>query len=174
MQLLTLWVPAARRPSQTHPRGRSAARARRIWPGSWPLGRCRPSGSGGPAGLPRGWSRSEPQTRAGQSLSCRRAWGIRLACSLWPASAGVHQGLGGRIAHGWLRNVHFLWVEIRRPLAAPKERPLEKEHWSLVYCAAARKIIFNSLRTQYKESLLYCMCTSSFNPVNLLLLPPIN
>lgn len=85
----------ARRSSQTYPQGRNAAQAHHIWPGSWPRGCCRPLGSGGVAGLPRGWSHSEPPTRAGQSLSCRRAWGSRLACSLWPASAGVHQGLRG-------------------------------------------------------------------------------
>lgn len=58
-------------------RGRIVVQVHHIWPGScWP-GCCHPLGSGGGVGPPHGWCRSGPQTRAGRSLSCHRAWGIQ-------------------------------------------------------------------------------------------------
>ena len=109
---------ALQRPWWCYLQGRNVVQARRIWRGSGQPGRCHPSGSDGRAGPPRGWCRSGPQTRAGQSLSCRLAWDIQSVYNLWPVSAGVHQGLW-QSEHERLWNVDFLcWDKMNSHLTS--------------------------------------------------------
>lgn len=98
---------ALQRPWWCYLRGKNVVPARRIWRGSGQPEHCHLSGSDGRAGPPRGWCRSGPQTRAGQSLSFRLAWDIQSVYNLWPVSAGVHQGLR-QSERGRLWNVDFL------------------------------------------------------------------
>ena len=125
-------------------RGRSAARARRIWPDSWKLERCHPSGWGGGAGPPRDWCHSGPRRRAGRSLSGRRAWGTRSVYNLSPVSAGLHPGLRQR-ERSRLWDVGFSLPEIRRPAGSV---------WLLLLLISS---------TDKHGFLMHCTCRNSFH-----------